>query len=86
MEWNLPGIVACAACNPANGRVDCEDGRIIKKSSLIKKDEHEACPADQDQSPKKVYKETSSYQTTSLLKWINLNLKDKRNTSKKTKL
>jgi len=29
-------------CNPANGRVDFEDGWLIK-SSFITKDEHEAC-------------------------------------------
>ncbi len=42
---NLPGIVACARWNPANGRVDFEVG-LLKKSSLINVDEHEACPAD----------------------------------------
>jgi len=32
----------CMCCNPANGRVDFEDGWLIK-SSIITKDEHEAC-------------------------------------------
>jgi hypothetical protein len=32
----------CMCCNPANGRVDFEDGCYIK-SSLITKDEHEVC-------------------------------------------
>ena len=32
----------CMCCNPANGRVDFEDGWLIK-SSFITKDEHEAC-------------------------------------------
>ena len=31
----------CMCCNPANGRVDFEDGQLIK-SSFITKDEHEA--------------------------------------------
>jgi hypothetical protein len=37
-------------CNHANGRVDFEDGWLIK-SSFITKDEHEACQLNQDQSP-----------------------------------
>jgi hypothetical protein len=39
-------------CNPANGRVDFEDGWLIK-SSFITKDEHEACQLTRTKAPKK---------------------------------
>jgi hypothetical protein len=38
---NLPGIVACAVIL-LMGRVDFEDGWLLK-SSFITKDEHDAC-------------------------------------------
>jgi hypothetical protein len=41
-------------CNPANGRVDFEDGWCIK-FSFITKDEHEACQMTRTKAKKKLF-------------------------------
>jgi hypothetical protein len=51
IEWKLTWH-CCICCNPAKGRVDLEDGWLIK-SSFITKDE---LKANQDQTPTKKLK------------------------------
>jgi hypothetical protein len=47
----------CMCCNPANGRVDFEDGWLIK-SSFITQDEHEACQLTRTKVKKKSKKKS----------------------------
>jgi hypothetical protein len=51
IEWKLTWQ-CCICCNPAKGRVDFEDGWLIK-SSFITKDEMKACQLTKTKLPKK---------------------------------
>jgi hypothetical protein len=51
IEWKLTWH-CCICCNPAKGRVDFEDGWLIK-SSFITKDEMKACQLTRTKLPQK---------------------------------
>jgi hypothetical protein len=51
IEWKLTWH-CCICCNPAKGRVDFEDGWLIK-SSFITKDEMKACQLTRTKLPNK---------------------------------
>jgi hypothetical protein len=51
IEWKLTWH-CCIFCNPAKGRVDFEDGWLIK-SSFITKDEMKACQLTRTKFPQK---------------------------------
>ena len=51
IEWKLTWH-CCICCNPAKGRVDFEDGWLIK-SSFITKDEMKACQLTRNKLPQK---------------------------------
>jgi hypothetical protein len=59
IEWKLT-LHCCIARNPAKGRVDFEDGWLLK-SSFITKDEMKACQLTKTKFPQKNQKKNKKY-------------------------